>query len=246
MLARRLVQLYLGLLLYGTSMALMIEAELGLDPWDVFHQGLADVTGLSFGWVVIGVGAAVLLLWIPLRQRPGLGTVSNVIVIGLAVDAAVALLPTPSPLPARIAFLVGGVVLNGVATGMYIGARFGPGPRDGLMTGWVARRPGRSIRLVRTVIELTVLAAGWLLGGTVGVGTVLYAVAIGPLAHVFIPLFSTREDRPSPLRYRPAARTIASGTGVRGCGCSNAHDAGDAGCTAPRASWPSATSPPES
>jgi uncharacterized membrane protein YczE len=201
MLARRLGQLFLGLLLYGTSMALMIEAELGLDPWDVLHQGLSTVTGLSFGWVVIGVGAVVLLLWIPLRQRPGLGTVSNVIVLGLAVDAAVALLPTPAPMPARIAFLIGGVVLNGVATGMYIGARFGPGPRDGLMTGYVARRPGRSIRRVRTVIELTVLAAGWLLGGTVGVGTVLYAVGIGPLAHVFIPLFTPRSELhwPPPL-----------------------------------------------
>jgi uncharacterized membrane protein YczE len=160
------------------------------------------VTGLSFGWVVIGVGAAVLLLWIPLRQRPGLGTVSNVIVLGLAVDAAVALLPAPAPMPARIALLTGGVVLNGVATGMYIGARFGPGPRDGLMTGYAARRPGRSIRRVRTVIELTVLAAGGLLGGTVGAGTVLYAVGIGPLAHVFIPLFTPRGavhwPRPSP------------------------------------------------
>jgi uncharacterized membrane protein YczE len=205
MLARRMVQLYLGLLLYGTSMALMIEAELGLDPWDVFHQGLSRVTGLSFGRVVIGVGAVVLLLWIPLRQRPGLGTISNVIVLGLAVDAAVALLPAPAPLPARVGFLAGGVVLNGVATGMYIGARFGPGPRDGLMTGYVARRPGRSIRLVRTVIELTVLAAGWLLGGTVGVGTVLYAVGIGPLAHVFIPLFTPGERIGPHHRWRIGA-----------------------------------------
>lgn len=189
-LARRLGQLYLGLVLYGSSMALMIEPRLGLDPWDVFHQGLSETTGLRFGWVVIGVGAAVLLLWIPLRQRPGIGTVSNVIVIGLAVDAALALLPTPAPMPVRVGFLVSGVVLNGVATGMYIGARFGPGPRDGLMTGIVGRWPGRSIRLVRTVIELTVLGAGWLLGGTVGIGTVLYAVSIGPLAHVFIPLFT--------------------------------------------------------
>jgi uncharacterized membrane protein YczE len=191
-LIRRLIQLQLGLVCYGVSMALMIEARLGLDPWDVFHQGISRLTGLRFGLVVIATGVLVLLLWIPLRQRPGIGTVSNVIVIGLAVDAALAVLPTPHPLLARWAFLIGGIVLNGIATGMYIGARLGPGPRDGLMTGYVKRRPGRSIRLVRTVIELTVLAVGWLLGGTIGVATVLYAVAIGPLAHVFIPLFSVR------------------------------------------------------
>jgi uncharacterized membrane protein YczE len=190
---RRLTQLFAGLVLYGASMALMIESRLGLDPWDVFHQGLSEVTGVRFGWIVILVGAAVLLLWIPLRQRPGIGTVANVIVIGLAVDAVLAVLPTAEPLALRIAFLVGGIVLNGVATGLYIGARLGPGPRDGLMTGFVALKPGRSIRVVRTVIEVAVLAVGWLLGGTVGVGTVLYAVAIGPLAHVFIPLLTVAE-----------------------------------------------------
>jgi uncharacterized membrane protein YczE len=187
---RRFVQLQVGLVLYGTSMALMIKSSLGLDPWDVFHQGLAEVTGLRFGLIVIGVGAIVLLLWIPLRQRPGVGTVSNVIVIGLAVDRALALLPAPDLVAVRVAFLVAGIVGNGAATGLYIGARLGPGPRDGLMTGFVALKPGRSIRLVRTVIEVTVLGVGWLLGGTVGVGTVLYAVSIGPLAHVFIPLFT--------------------------------------------------------
>jgi uncharacterized membrane protein YczE len=187
---RRLGQLYLGLVAYGVSMALMIESGLGLDPWDVFHQGLARRTGLSIGVITIIVGAAVLVLWIPLRQRPGIGTVSNVFVIGLAVDGALAVLPSVQPMPARVAFMVAGVLLNGVATGLYIGARLGPGPRDGLMTGYVALRPGRSIRLVRTVIEVTVLAVGWLLGGTVGVGTVLYAVSIGPLAHLFIPLFT--------------------------------------------------------
>lgn len=202
---RRLTQLFAGLVLYGASMALMIESHLGLDPWDVFHQGLSEVTGLRFGLVVILVGAAVLLLWIPLRQRPGIGTVANVVVIGLAVDAVLLLLPTAGPLALRIAYLVGGVVLNGVATGLYIGARLGPGPRDGLMTGFVARRPRGSIRLVRTVIEVTVLAVGWLLGGTVGVGTVLYAVAIGPLAHVFIPLFTVPE-RPAGA---PAAESSA-------------------------------------
>lgn len=197
---RRLGQLFAGLALYGASMALMIKAALGLDPWNVFHQGLHQLTGWSFGTVTILTGAVVLLLWIPLRQRPGLGTVSNVVVIGLAVDVALALLPTPVGLPARAAYLVSGVALNGVATGMYIGARLGPGPRDGLMTGYVARRPHRSIRLVRTVIELSVLAGGWLLGGTVGVGTVLYAVGIGPLVHVLLPL----------LTVRPAAATTGA------------------------------------
>lgn len=208
---RRLTQLFAGLVLYGASMALMIESRLGLDPWDVFHQGLSEVTGLRFGWIVILVGAAVLLLWIPLRQRPGIGTVANVVVIGLAVDALLAVLPTAEPLALRIAFLVGGIVLNGVATGLYIGARLGTGPRDGLMTGFVALKPGHSIRVVRTVIEVTVLAVGWLLGGTVGVGTVLYAVAIGPLAHVFIPLFTVPPaSSPDATAGTPAAGTPAS------------------------------------
>jgi uncharacterized membrane protein YczE len=197
-LPRRLVQLFAGLTLYGLSMAFMIEADLGLDPWDVFHQGLAERTGLTFGTITIIVGAAVLLLWIPLRQRPGIGTVSNVVWIGLAVDGALAVLPAPEPMAARIGFLVAGILLNGVATGLYIGARLGPGPRDGLMTGYVALRPGRSIRLVRTVIEITVLAVGFLLGGTVGVGTIAYALAIGPLAHLFIPLFTVPPTGSSP------------------------------------------------
>jgi uncharacterized membrane protein YczE len=197
-LPRRLVQLFAGLTLYGVSMAFMIEADLGLDPWDVFHQGLAERTGLSFGTITIIVGAAVLLLWIPLRQRPGIGTLSNVVWIGLAVDGALFALPAPQPMAARIGFLVTGILLNGVATGLYIGARLGPGPRDGLMTGYVALRPGRSVRLVRTVIEVTVLAVGFLLGGTVGVGTVVYALAIGPLAHLFIPLFTVPPTAPPP------------------------------------------------
>jgi uncharacterized membrane protein YczE len=194
---RRLVQLYAGLVLYGLSMALMIESTLGLDPWDVFHQGVARRTGLSFGTVTVLVGALVLVLWIPLRQRPGIGTLSNVLVIGPAVDLALFLVPTVAGLPARLAFLAAGIVLNGLATGLYIGARLGPGPRDGLMTGYVALRPRRSIRLVRTAIELTVLALGFALGGTVGVGTVAYALAIGPLAHVFIPLFTVVPARHS-------------------------------------------------
>jgi len=185
LLARRLFNLYVGLALFGASIALMVSAGLGLAPWDVLHQGLARQAGLPIGWVVNIVGAAVLLLWLPLRQRPGIGTVSNVVVIGLAVDATLAVLPRPTDLGIRAALLVLGVVLNGVATGLYIGAGLGPGPRDGLMTG-LARR-GHSIRLVRTSIELSVLASGWLFGGTAGVGTVVYALCIGPLAQFFIP-----------------------------------------------------------
>jgi uncharacterized membrane protein YczE len=192
---RRLLQLYLGLVLYGSSMALMIRSTLGLNPWDVLHEGLTGHLPLTFGQVTIAVGALVLLAWIPLRQRPGVGTISNVIVIGLAVDATLAVLPAPDHLMVRAALLVGGVLLNGVATAAYIGARLGPGPRDGLMTGLVARS-GRSVRLVRTVIEVTVLAVGWMLGGTVGVGTVLYALGIGPLVHVLLPLLTVPERRP--------------------------------------------------
>jgi uncharacterized membrane protein YczE len=187
--SRRLVKLYVGLVLFGVSIALMIRARLGLDSWDVLHQGIARRTALPFGWVVIAVGAVVLLLWIPLRQRPGIGTVSNVIVVGLAVDVALAVMPTPEPIWARAIFLGSGIIANGVATGLYIGAGLGPGPRDGLMTGLAAR--GHSLRVVRTAIELGVLAAGWLLGGSVGVGTLAYALTIGPLAHYFIPRFAT-------------------------------------------------------
>ncbi|MEV6978411.1 hypothetical protein [Kitasatospora sp. NPDC093806] len=167
-------------------MGLMLRSGLGLDPWDVFHQGLQRTFGLSVGaWVTI-CGALVLLLWIPLRQLPGVGTVANVLVIGTAMDLTLRVVGAPGPLAARIALMVGAIVLNGLATGLYIGARLGPGPRDGLMTG-LHRRTGRSLRLIRTGIELTVLAAGILLGGTVGVGTVAYALAIGPLAQVFLP-----------------------------------------------------------
>jgi len=183
---RRLTQLYAGLVLYGVSMGMQLRAGLGLDPWDVFHQGLSERVSWSFGTVTIVVGALVLVLWIPLRQVPGIGTVSNVIVIGIAVDATLAVLDAPSSLWARVLLLVGGIVLNGVAGGCYIGAGLGPGPRDGLMTGLV-RRTGGSVRLVRTGIEATVLLVGWALGGTVGIGTVLYAVSIGPLVHFFLP-----------------------------------------------------------
>jgi len=196
MLPRRLTQLYAGLALYGVSGSFILLSGLGNDPWDVFHQGLSRQTGIGTGWWVCIVGALVLLLWIPLRQKPGLGTVSNVIIIGVAVVIMLALFDQPSALTERIALLVAGVVLNGVATGMYIGARFGPGPRDGLMTGLAAR--GHSIRVVRTGIEISVLIAGVLLGGTVGIGTLVYAVSIGPLAHIFVPAFTVRSPLPQP------------------------------------------------
>lgn len=189
---RRLLQLYLGLGLYGFSMALLVRSELGVIPWDVLHQGIARSIGWSLGSVTIAVGALVLLLWIPLRERPGFGTVSNVVVIGLAVDATLAVVPPLDALPpldsvaGRVLLAVAGVVLNAVATAGYIGVRLGPGPRDGLMTGLV-RRTGRSVRLVRSGIEAVVVLVGWLLGGTLGLATVLYALSIGPLTQVFLP-----------------------------------------------------------
>jgi uncharacterized membrane protein YczE len=201
MLARRLLQLYLGLALYGASASLIILSALGNDPWDVLHQGLSRQTGIGTGiWVCIA-GALVMLLWIPLRQRPGLGTLSNVVVVGLVLELClVAFEPAHSP-AARWTLLGSGVLLNGMATGLYIGASFGPGPRDGLMTGLAAR--GMSLRAVRTGIELTVLVAGIALGGTAGIGTVIYALAIGPLAHVFVPAF-TIEPTPVAAGARPA------------------------------------------
>jgi uncharacterized membrane protein YczE len=184
----RFAQLMVGLILYGTSAAFQVRSGLGLGPWDVLHQGLARHTDLAIGSWSILVGATVLLLWVPLRQRPGVGTVCNVVLIGLSLDAVLSILPVADGLPQRWLYLIGGIVLCGVATGAYIGAGLGPGPRDGLMVGLAKR--GHSLRVVRTVIELMVLIAGGLLGGTVGVGTVLYAVSIGPLAHLSIPALS--------------------------------------------------------
>jgi uncharacterized membrane protein YczE len=184
----RVVQLYVGLSLYGVSAAMQVQAGLGLDPWDVLHQGLAGRVHLAIGTVAIIVGAIVLLGWLPIRQRPGFGTISNVFVVGLSLNATLRVLPVQHVLAARLALLVAAIVLCGLATGMYISVGFGPGPRDGLMTGWSART-GLSIRLTRTLIEVTVLVTGWLLGGTVGVGTVLFAVSIGPVAQVFLKLF---------------------------------------------------------
>ena len=187
-LARRLTQLVAGLVLSGISDALMVLARLGIDPWNVFHQGLSLHTGIPLGTWSILVGIGALSLWIPLRQRPGVGTLLNVVLIGAVIDLVLSVVPPPGALLSRVAVLVAGVFLNGVATGCYIGAGLGPGPRDGLMTAMAAR--GYSLRLVRTGMEVAVLAAGWLLGGNVGPGTLLYALSIGPLAHAFIPRFT--------------------------------------------------------
>ncbi|AYF73411.1 hypothetical protein D7D52_05545 [Nocardia yunnanensis] len=207
MLLRRLLALYVGLWLYGFSMAVMIRAALGLDPWDVFHQGVADQLPLSFGTIVAITGAVVLLAWIPLRQKIGLGTVSNVVVIGVSVDVGLWLLPQLHALPMRIGAMAAAVVLNAIATVLYIGAGMGPGPRDGLMTGLV-RRTGKSVWLIRTGIEATVLAIGWTLGGSVGVGTVVYAFGIGPLIQVMIPFVDRylpgfHEDEPVTAAVAP-------------------------------------------
>ncbi len=187
-LPRRFVQLVVGLVLFGVSDALLVMARLGIDPWDVFHQGLARHTGVPIGTWSILVGIGVLFLWIPLRQRPGIGTLLNAVLIGAVLNAMLALFPPPHAIALRVLLLVAGVFFNGVATGCYIGAGLGPGPRDGLMVGMAAR--GYSLRVVRTGIEATVLTAGWLLGGNVGWGTLLYALSIGPLAHIFIPRFT--------------------------------------------------------
>lgn len=212
--------LLVGLIGYGTSMAMMVRAGLGLDPWDVFHQGLTLHTPLTIGLASAVVGVVVLLAWIPLRNRPGIGTIANVIVIAVTVDAVLAVLPAPTAMPVRIAMMVGAVVLNAISTVLYIGAGLGPGPRDGLMTGLVART-GLSVRLVRTCIEATVLAAGWLMGGTVGVGTVLYAFGIGPLVQLFLKLTPRRilfHDFGAPARNRTRGGDITGDiTTMSGC-----------------------------
>ncbi|AFR08571.1 MULTISPECIES: membrane protein YczE [Nocardiopsis] len=191
---RRLAQLYLGLYLYGLSGALLIRSDLGAMPWDVLSQGLSNQTGLSIGtWSVI-IGALIMLLWIPLRQKPGLGTLSNVIVIGVSVDLSLWLIPTTDFLPLQILLLISGVLVCAIATGCYIGVGLGPGPRDGLMTGLASL--GLSIRLARTIIEVTVALLGFLMGGTVGLGTLVFMIAIGPLAQIFLPMMRMAEATP--------------------------------------------------
>jgi uncharacterized membrane protein YczE len=195
MMTRRITQLLIGLAMYGISLAMFIRAGLGLDPWDVFHQGVAGKIGWSIGTVVVVVSFLVLLLWIPLRQMPGFGTLANAVLVGVFADIGLALIPAFSHLGGQIAMLAGAVVLNGIASACYIGARLGPGARDGLMTG-LARRTGWSVRLSRTLIEIVVLGVGWLLGGSVGVGTVVYALAIGPVVQLLLPLFTVPVKAP--------------------------------------------------
>ncbi|WP_239455323.1 YczE/YyaS/YitT family protein [Nocardioides gilvus] len=189
-LARRFSQLTVGLVLFGVSLALMVEATLGLAPWDVLHMALTDYLPLTLGQIVVLMSFVVLLLWIPLREKPGIGTVANAIVVGLAADATLALVTGPETLWARIALVLLGVGLNAVGGALYIGSQFGRGPRDGLMTG-LSRRTGLSLRLVRTGIEVTAVVLGVLLGGALGgvlgLGTVLYAVGIGPLTQAMLP-----------------------------------------------------------
>lgn len=183
-----------GLVLCGVGLSLLVRAELGLDPWDVLHQGVSDRTGIPIGTVSILTGAVVLLAWIPLRERIGLGTMLNVLLIGLTIDATLAVLDAPEAFALRVAFLLGGTLAFAIGSGFYIGAGLGPGPRDGLMTSIHHR--GHSIRVVRTSIEVVVLVSGWLLGGTVGVGTVVFALSIGPLVHVFLPRLTIDPSAP--------------------------------------------------
>ncbi|WP_368563326.1 YitT family protein [Pseudoxanthomonas sp. UTMC 1351] len=195
-LPERLLRLLLGLWLYGVAIALMIEGAVGASPWDVFHLGVARHVPLSFGVVMIIVAVVVLLAWIPLRQMPGLGTVANTLLLGPFADINLALLDTPESLPVRCAYLLGGVLVCALATALYVGAQLGPGPRDGLMTG-LARRTGWSIRRVRTIIEVGVLAVGVALGGTVGIGTVVFALGVGPATQFFLRYLVVRLDTPS-------------------------------------------------
>jgi len=185
---RRWSQLLSGLFLFGFSAAMMLRANIGVDPWTVFAEGFNVRWGFSFGWVIVISGLAVLLIWIPLRQRPGIGTILNALLVGPSMEVGLALVETPETLPQRIVLFSSGLLMMGIASGLYIGARFGPGPRDGLMVGFNARF-GWPMWAVRTGVESTVLAIGWALGGTFGVGTIVFAVLIGPLAQRAIMVF---------------------------------------------------------
>lgn len=206
---RRVAQLLIGLFLYGAGCALTVEAGLGVDPWTVFAQGLSLRTGIGIGWITNIVGFFVLLLWIPLRQKPGVGTIANILLVGTSMQIVLGIVPPVEGLWAQVATLLGGILVVAVASGLYIGARFGPGPRDGLMTG-LNSRLGWPIWLCRALVELTVLAIGWLLGGTVGIGTVLFAALIGPLVHVALPLLDTRR-RPAAQRTQRGAGRVSTG-----------------------------------
>ncbi|HET6168344.1 MAG TPA: hypothetical protein VFE07_16050 [Marmoricola sp.] len=209
-LPRRLSQLVIGLVLYGLTLAMMIRSTLGNAPWDVLHQGLAVHLPITIGTALVAMSAVVLLGWIPLREKPGLGTVANAVLIGVTADVFLGIISAPSAPGMRALLLVGGIGLNGVATALYIGSQLGPGPRDGLMTG-LHRRTGLSIQVVRTGLEVSVVVAGALLGGTVGIGTVLYAVAIGPLVHRLLPLAIVE------LPERSAAPITGDGSRVDQC-----------------------------
>ena len=185
---RRIIQLALGLFLYGIAISLIVRAAIGVAPWDVLSQGVVKQTGLSFGFVTVALSVVVLLLWIPIKQKPGIGTVLNALFVGPSAEVGLAILPVPDSLVMQVVFFAGGLALLAVATGLYIGARFGPGPRDGLMTG-IHRKFGWKIWIVRTAIEVTVLSIGWLLGGNVGIGTLAFALLIGPMVNITMPFF---------------------------------------------------------
>lgn len=202
-LRRRVPRLVFGLVLCGVGIASMVAGDLGLGPWDVLHQGISELTGVPIGTVSIGVGALVMLLWLPLRERPGLGTATNVVLIGVVIDLTLLWLETPESLALRVLMMVAGPVLFGIGSGFYIGAGLGPGPRDGVMTGLAAR--GMPVAGARTVIELSALGAGWVLGGTAGLGTLVFAFGVGPVVHWTLPRFATT--------VRPVEVTLLEGEG---------------------------------
>jgi uncharacterized membrane protein YczE len=202
---RRVIQLLIGLVVYGVGCALTVEAGLGVDPWTVFAEGVSLHTGIGIGWMTSIIGFVVLLLWIPLRQKPGIGTIANIVLVGASMQVALGIIPPMHGPVAQFAMLLGGIVLVAIASGLYIGAHFGPGPRDGLMTGMHSRL-GWPIFACRALVELSVLTVGWLLGGTVGIGTVLFAVLIGPLVHVALPLLDSRR----PVRTRQSSQTAVA------------------------------------
>ena len=208
-LPRRLIQLFVGLTLFGVAIALMVRAGIGLAPWDVLHSGLTHWVPLSIGQLIVVVSFLVLLLWLPLGEYPGVGTLANAVVIGLVADATLTVLPPVDDLLGRAALMIAGVVLNGLSSAIYIGAQLGRGPSDGLMTG-LARRTGWSLRLVRTGLEVIVLAAGLVLGGVAGVGTVVFALSIGPLTQFFLPLVTVRVGDPGVRRNDGKVRDAAS------------------------------------
>ena len=205
---RRVIQLFVGLVLYGVGCAMTVEAGLGVDPWTVLAEGLSIHTGIGIGWIAYILGFFVLLLWIPLRQKPGVGTIANILLVGTSMQFVLWIFPPVTGLVPQFAVLLGGIVVVAIASGLYIGAHFGPGPRDGLMTG-MHRRLGWPIWTCRALVELTVLLIGWLLGGTVGIGTVLFAFLIGPLVHNALPLLDTRRGAP-----RAPAESAAEGAGA--------------------------------